>query len=65
MTIPAITTQSVSYTTLHQENRIVTTRREYSTDNGYQTVSEIEFITYTNRGELAATKPAHQVDLYV
>ena len=65
MQIEPITVQSVIYTTLHQDNRIVTARREYRSEGNYQTVSEIEFITYTNRGEIAATKPAHQVDLYV
>lgn len=65
MQIEPITVQSVAYTTVHHGDRTVTTRREHAVNQGYQTVSEIAYVIYTRRGEIAAAKPAHQVDLYV
>lgn len=65
MQIERPTVQSVTYTTLHHDNRITTTRREYSEQGGYQRVSEIEYVTYTNQGRIDQPTKGQQLDLYV
>lgn len=64
MQIEPITTQSVAYSQVQHGNRVVITRREHSTDQGHQTVREIAYVIYTNKGQLQETT-SPTVDLRV
>jgi hypothetical protein len=67
MEITPIITQSITTTVQAQNNRVQTTRREYTENMGRVEVKETSwsYTVYDNKGQVAEPLAANQVDLRV